>query len=439
MLNGFVRSENGQVSVLVSVVGIFLLALIGGAVDTISLNGQKSSLKSLADEASLSAAHQLVVADNSEEAIKSAISAYISARRPGENISVTSQVDFNNSTVVVDLSAPPKVFFPTILRSIDAVRTRSIAQGSGRTGNVCMIGLSDDAQNTVHIRDRARLTGTACTVYSNSTDRNSMNVNASANVAADLLCVAGGFTGPTRIHENAEVVTDCPKLQDPLANRAAPSVGACDHANLVVNENRQLYPGVYCGGLKVDGADARLAPGEYIIKDGPLRVTNGGGLFGSYTGFYLTGADAVLDFDFEASVDLTAPKTGTLAGLLFFAPGMQTYGATIGNSMRLATTHSIRSDDARRMVGTIYLPGGKILIDGESPIADRSEYTVVIAEAVELQNGPNLILRANYDSSDVPVPTGLGPISEVSTRLLSLDQATAETNVSPAQRGSSTR
>ena len=80
--------------------------------------------------------------------------------------------------------------------------------------------------------------------------------------------------------------------------------------------------------------------------------------------------------------------------------------------------HYIRSDNARRLVGTIYLPNGKLLIDGRKPIADRSEYTVIIADTFELQDGPNLVLRTDYHLSDIPVPTGVGPVAEKEPRLI---------------------
>ena len=41
----------------------------------------------------------------------------------------------------------------------------------------------------------------------------------------------------------------------------------------------------------------------------------------------------------------------------------------------------------------------------------RSAYTVVVAQQVNLYEGPNLYLNANYDATSVPVPKGVGPIS----------------------------
>ncbi len=74
-------------------------------------------------------------------------------------------------------------------------------------------------------------------------------------------------------------------------------------------------------------------------------------------------------------------------------------------------TYRIISDNARTMLGTIYLPAGRVVIDADKPVADRSAYTVVVARQVNLYEGPNLYLNANYDQTSVPVPKGVGPLS----------------------------
>ena len=73
--------------------------------------------------------------------------------------------------------------------------------------------------------------------------------------------------------------------------------------------------------------------------------------------------------------------------------------------------YRIISDNARQLLGTIYLPAGRLIIDSKKPVADQSAYTVVVARLVNLYEGPNLILNARYANSDIPVPEGVGPTS----------------------------
>jgi hypothetical protein len=43
-------------------------------------------------------------------------------------------------------------------------------------------------------------------------------------------------------------------------------------------------------------------------------------------------------------------------------------------------------------------------------VADQSAYTVIVSRQLRLSAGPNLVLNANYSSTDVPVPDGVGPL-----------------------------
>jgi hypothetical protein len=69
--------------------------------------------------------------------------------------------------------------------------------------------------------------------------------------------------------------------------------------------------------------------------------------------------------------------------------------------------HQILSDDARNLLGTIYLPRGRLNVDANSPIADKSAYTAIVARKISLYGGPHLVLNSNYDETDVPVPEGI--------------------------------
>ncbi len=73
--------------------------------------------------------------------------------------------------------------------------------------------------------------------------------------------------------------------------------------------------------------------------------------------------------------------------------------------------YRIISDNARTMLGTIYLPAGRLIVDSSRPVADQSAYTVIVARQINLYEGPNLTLNANYGATSVPVPDGVGPRS----------------------------
>ena len=147
------------------------------------------------------------------------------------------------------------------------------------------------------------------------------------------------------------------------------------------------------------GAQVTLSPGVYIIKDGPLSVALNATLKGDGVGIFLTGTASVLDFVLGSTIELTAPVTGPMAGIL------------IWENPQTAVTgipHIIYSSHAHTLLGTIYLPRGNLTIGSPNAVADQSAYTIIVANTVQMISSPNLVLNANYNASLVPVPDGLG-------------------------------
>jgi hypothetical protein len=268
------------------------------------------------------------------------------------------------------------------------------------TGKVCMIGLDQNKKDTIHLTRRASLEAPDCGVYSNSSDQRSIRVQHHAEITAGIICSAGGVRGTRRASFLPKPITDCPVIKDPLAERVAPPVGSCDYNRFRVRKGEHtLYPGTYCKGMKITGnAKVRLMPGIYVIRGDKLEVTNRAVFEGENVGFFLSGDNAKLVFRKQTTINLTAPKDGLMAGLLIFEDR---------NAARIEN-HQITSDNARMLLGTIYLPNGTLKIDSEAPIADKAAYTAIIARSIKLFEGPTLHLNSNYQATDVPVPEGLG-------------------------------
>ena len=175
------------------------------------------------------------------------------------------------------------------------------------------------------------------------------------------------------------------------------------------------------------------------MKDGPLIVDKNAAMTGTDVAFYFTGNKGGLLFDKKTTISLSAPTTGPMAGLLMMeertvSDPVDPAAILAGLVDQIATpllpgpppppptppplaatkpmrTYRIISDNARTMLGTLYLPAGRVVIDADKPVADQSAYTVIVAQQVNLYQGPNLYLNANYDGTSVPVPKGVGPLS----------------------------
>jgi hypothetical protein len=305
---------------------------------------------------------------------------------------------------------------------------------------LCMLTLDAGASGAFNLQKNAQVTATNCSLYSNSASQVGMVGGDSAMARAETICSSGGYLG-LRANFSPTPQTGCPVIADPLKDRPTPPVGTCPN-NLVasiltpllggtrITGTTTLEPGTYCGGLYIMGnAQVTLRPGIYVIKDGPLLVTNTATLSGTNVGLFFTGSNSGLLFAQGTTISLSAPTSGVMAGLLMMES--RTVGSILDPAILLNAllpmspvtltppplsitqpmrTYRIISDNARTMLGTIYLPVGRVVIDASRPVADQSAYTVVVARQVNLYEGPNLHLNANYDSTSVPVPAGVGPL-----------------------------
>jgi Flp pilus assembly protein TadG len=410
MLRRFLAGASGNMSI-VMVAAIGGLAIVAtNVVDYMSLSNQRSSLQGLADRAALAAAQELVVFSGTDARVDAVATSFVKANYKGE-VQILAAILEAGKSVKVTLSAAPQAFFPTAFSKIESVSAEATAEVSGG-GYVCMVGLDASAVATLNMMNSARLSAPGCAVYSNSTSPKSLWLHDTARVSADLICVAGGVQGPDYGFTQSQPMSDCPAIEDPLRDRAKPAVGNlnhCDRTNLMVSPSQTvtLNPGIYCGGIKILGGQATLRPGVYTMKNGPIVVMGGGTLEGENAGFFLTGRFSTILFGRDSHISLSAPKTGDMSGLLFFED----------RDTDFATYHQITSNDARNLVGTMYFPKSKLLIDATKPVADQSDYTVIIAREFELRDGPELVLNTNYESSTVPVPEGVGNNINTTVRL----------------------
>lgn len=69
----------------------------------------------------------------------------------------------------------------------------------------------------------------------------------------------------------------------------------------------------------------------------------------------------------------------------------------------------ISSDHVEALLGVIYIPGARLVVEGSAAVARESAWTVIVARYLRMVGSPSLFINADYRSSDVPVPEGVGP------------------------------
>jgi len=423
-LRALPSSNAGGIATIFALLAPVLFMVGAAAIDYGLFERDRIRLQAQVDAAAIASARELQMAKADGDKIAAVAENYVRHAEPLASVQTTVNAQAMSVTVSAQKPYEPKmnVLFwkekPTLAASATAKLSGSMP--------LCLLALDPKAPATVDLEQSSMMTATGCMVYSNAKNPSGLQAKDQATLKAGLICTAGGRARVTGATLSPEPITDCPAMADPLRGRTPPSDTACRFTDTVVSGVvRTLQPGVYCKGLKITaGAEVTLASGVYIIKDGPLIVDKGGILKGAEVGIYLTGPSSNLTFAANSTISLSAPKDGPLAGLLIFddpagasalaippyALPIPLVGGLLGGLLKgPPREHKILSDNARMLLGTIYMPKGRLIIDATKPIADKSAYTVLVVQRIDLHAGPNLFLNSDYSATDVPVPAGVGP------------------------------
>ncbi|HEX8662482.1 MAG TPA: pilus assembly protein TadG-related protein [Beijerinckiaceae bacterium] len=401
----FWGDRRGGVVLMLGLAAPILFGGVAAAIDYSSLVSHKGNLQRAADSAALAAVRELNIANATDAQVVNVANVVVAStlRQQADSrlkYTVTPQVIEKRRAVQVSIAATVETWMGRLLNMPIgelSVTAKGRLYGSTR---LCVLTLDPDASNALKLDKNAVLTATQCSVYADSKSPQGLVSQDSAMLKAERICTVGGYVGGAGNISPAPV-TECPMYVDPLAGRPAPTASSlCSFTALAVEVTRTLMPGTYCGGLKIsNGAQVTLMPGTYVITGGPLTVNGGATLKGEDVGFYMKGDQATFDFGPDSTISLSAPKSGTMAGILFFED----------RSAPLLRTFQIKSGNARTLLGTFYLSRGTLVIDTNKAVADQSAYTVIVSRQLKLTASPNLVMNAMYANSGVPVPEGVGP------------------------------
>src|SRR5262249_13032579 len=136
----------------------------------------------------------------------------------------------NNQAVEVILNEPEQRFFSRIF-STDPVTARARAVAAFQTAsNACILALDPSASKAANFSGSSTLTLTGCSVMSNSSASDAINVQGAAGLNTDCLIAVGGAQTTSGAHLStcSAPITNAPPVGDPFANIPAPSTsGSC--------------------------------------------------------------------------------------------------------------------------------------------------------------------------------------------------------------------
>ena len=179
---------------------------------------------------------------------------------------------------------------------------------------------------------------------------------------------------------------------DPLGDLPAPVFSGCDHSNCLYNGSTgtTLNPGVYCGGININGSgNITFNSGNYILNGGGLKINGTQAVTGSHVFFYNTSSgytSGPLLLNGSGSQTFTPPTSGTYQGILFYQD----------HNVCSSTSHTVNGGSNLVYTGSIYLHCGlaggnyvpqKILYNG---VQNPSYYQGLVVDTIQFNGASNL-------------------------------------------------
>ena len=241
--------------------------------------------------------------------------------------------------------------------------------------DTCLWSLNPTMRGAIKIAGGAQVQ-LGCGILVNSSDLEALTQSGTSCLSASRLKVAGGFTGDCL---NPTPLTGVNQIADPLAALPKPSYlqGACDYdAKIVVNagETLTLSPGVYCNDISIlsDG-QVEFLPGVYILDRAGLNFSAQATVTGNGVTFYLSENNRTnnnIRIAGGASVQLSAPTDGDLAGVLFYQD----------RNSSSSITHNLTGGSTMDLDGILYFPNNDLTFSGGAALDASS--SMLIANSV---------------------------------------------------------
>jgi hypothetical protein len=229
------------------------------------------------------------------------------------------------------------------------VQARAVALASG--GLACVLALDATAPGAITAQGSTNVNLNACSLFSDSNSSTSIADGGSATVSAFSVGAVGLVSGASSMTTTFGVTTGDAPLPDPYASVSFPAFSGCDQHNYTAKTTVTLNPGVYCGGISLNAsANVTLNSGTYYLDQGSLSVNGGATLTGSGVTLVFTSNNgnnyATATINGGATVNLSAPTSGPLAGIVMFGD----------RSMPVGTTFKLNGGSTQQFSGAIYLP-----------------------------------------------------------------------------------
>lgn len=458
----YLRDQSGQVAMFFALAALPLLALTSAAIDYSQVTKEKNAITSALDAAVLAAANNNAITNDEKDEYAEA---HFLANYSGD-IQLTLDPSMQTDSVRLAATGELDLSFGHLVGIKNPTISEASAATIANENTICLMALNETASESILFDGGISYSSPTCAVQANSSHSTALTSRSAQPPVAESFCTVGGATGafepyvkgecrpiqdPYETVALPEIQSECTtqlkdlivfKEQSPEAMRenyrelfrqqlslafsayeetgslrsavqaffsyeTDPIYDADLNGTIDLSRNRtgsdvNVLPGMFCGGLTVDGINVDFLPGEYIIKDGPLSFINGAEAVAEDVTFILSGSGAVLNIQSQSTVNLKARKDGPRKGLAVMEAIDQ---SAPGNRTVEEQSSLIAEGGALQVLGTVYLPSQTLEILGKNTsIGSMAPSTSFIADKLHISGGygSRMVIATDHAAADMP-------------------------------------
>jgi len=404
------RKRAGFVLFTLVITAAVILEFLGLAVDVGYLQLMKERVQTAADAAAIGGVQEIKLNGPANAAAAAVADAAANGFTNGVN-SVTVTVNQppltgyytgDSTAVEVIITQNVNVLFMSLLGFASMpVKARSVAHQAAGSG--CVYVLDPSASGAFAVSNGVNVS-LGCGLVVDSSSATALTASGGARLTASYINVAGAYQITNGATISPTPTTHVAAQSDPLSYLSPPSVGACTQTNYSLGggSTKTINQGVYCGGITVsNGATMTMTAGTYTMLGGGFNLMGGATVTGTGVTIYLTGNSShpygPLSLSNGINVALTAPTTGSYAGILFYQD--PTIASPAASTFSGGATSVLN--------GALYFPTSQVSYSN----GVTAKYTILVAKTVSFTGGATF--NADYSSLPAGSPVrGNATISE---------------------------
>ena len=327
MRSRFLADQHGGVAPIFALALVPMIGRAGAAIDYSRASAARTAMQASLDATTLMIAKDAQVIPSDQVGAR-ATQLFIAGFGRDEVQSIQVNATVSNGTGGTTVTATAGGAVATTFMHILGQSTMNIGAHasvvSASDGLGCVLSLNPLASGAATAQGSTTVKLNGCSLYDNSANSSALTVGGSATVSADFIGVVGGIGSSTGITTVNGLRTRISPVADPYADVPAPAYSGCDQRNFTAKNTVTINPGVYCGGIGVNGnAVLTLNPGLYIIDGGGLTINGGATVNGTGVTLYFTSSSArdwaTVTINGNANVNLTPMTYGPTRGIAIFA------------------------------------------------------------------------------------------------------------------------